>query len=625
MKKLLCVAAAMTVAMSSFGTLASASTLYSFASERDGNGIYTGTAPMMGPTGHQVPKEDGVETKLDITTSWSADTGFASHTSASPLTYKASSKKFYAKAELDMKNVADEWNAYLDVAEAYGVARDAAIAAVNLEGEYTIKITCPDKITNDAFKNNAADSYAWETVGGYSATDFFVQDGVVAFDDTTNTYTLKMKTKDVADLEKDKLDAFFNQSDNSNKKFILSIPNNTVLTAGTTYEIKGTFSGKVEITLPAISTITSSQLKATVYFGTGDKYDNTFIKEATDSDYVRLTSGDNSTPGGGSGSSSKPTPKPTVAPTEAPTETPSEKPTVPPQTDGTETGAKLDYDNHYAYIIGYDTDGGPQEVRPLNNITRAEVATIFFRMLTDESRVEFWTQDNSFSDVVLSDWFNNAVSTAANAGIVKGYEDGTFRPNAPITRAEFGAIASRFASVAYEGEDLFSDIGGHWSADEVNKAANVGWITGYEDGTFRPDQYITRAEAMTLINRVLYRLVEEDGLRDDMITWVDNTPGEWYYANVQEATNSHTYEREAIGSIETWSAITAPRDWEALEKETSTAASAGKEESVVEDLIENATEAPTEEATEAPAEEGEEASEEEATEAPVEEATEDEK
>ena len=127
---------------------------------------------------------------------------------------------------------------------------------------------------------------------------------------------------------------------------------------------------------------------------------------------------------------------------------------------------------------------------------------------------------------------------------------------------------------------------------------------------------------MTLINRVLYRLVEEDGLRDDMITWVDNTPGEWYYANVQEATNSHTYEREAIGSIETWSAITAPRDWEALEKETSTAASAGKEESVVEDLIENATEAPTEEATEAPAEEGEEASEEEATEAPVEETTE---
>ncbi|MGN1116245.1 MAG: S-layer homology domain-containing protein, partial [Candidatus Ornithomonoglobus sp.] len=213
--------------------------------------------------------------------------------------------------------------------------------------------------------------------------------------------------------------------------------------------------------------------------------------------------------------------------------------------------------------------------------TRAEVATIFFRMLTDDSRAKFWTQDNTYSDVAITDWFNNAISTATNAGIVNGYDDGTFGPNRPITRAEFAAIAARFDTDPYIGGDQFSDISGHWAEESINKAAADGWITGYEDGTFRPDQYIVRSEAMTLINRLLYRLVDEDGLNTAvMVKWIDNPAGTWYYANVQEATNSHHYDRAGVGSYETWTTLRDPRDWEALEKSYSQVTDAGSEESV---------------------------------------------
>ena len=151
-------------------------------------------------------------------------------------------------------------------------------------------------------------------------------------------------------------------------------------------------------------------------------------------------------------------------------------------------------------------------------------------MLTDESRAQFWTKTNPFPDVNAEDWFNNAISTATNAGILNGYDTGDFKPNAPITRAEFAAIAARFSSRDYTGANMFSDISGHWAAEAINKAADIGWITGYSDGTFKPNQYITRAEAMTLINRVLYRLVDNDGVGhlSDMVTWPDNTPDMWY-------------------------------------------------------------------------------------------------
>ena len=220
---------------------------------------------------------------------------------------------------------------------------------------------------------------------------------------------------------------------------------------------------------------------------------------------------------------------------------------------------ELERGDHYAYIVGYEDE----TVRPQNNITRAEVATIFFRLLTQDSREEYFTTENSFSDVSADDWYSNTVSTLVNAGIIVGYEDGTFRPNAPITRAELAAIASRFDDLS-GGTSDFSDISGHWAEDAINSAYDKGWVGGYPDGTFRPDQYITRAEVMSLVNRVLDREVDEDGMLDDMVTWIDNVPGAWYYEAVQEATNSHDYDREE-GEVEDWTNINEAPDWPAIE------------------------------------------------------------
>ena len=252
----------------------------------------------------------------------------------------------------------------------------------------------------------------------------------------------------------------------------------------------------------------------------------------------------------------------------------------------------LDLKNHYGYIIGYPVDyytGKPttdqtkKPVRPEGKITRAEVATIYFRMLTDENRAANWNQVSGFSDVKSSAWYNNAISTLTKAGILKGYEDGTFQPNGYITRAEFATIAIRFFSGVYEGEDLFPDIKGHWAEDYINNAANKGLVKGYEDGTFGPDRYITRAEAVTLVNRTLNRHPHNDGLHKDMLVWPDNMDtSKWYYADMQEATNSHEPDKDkTTADKEYWGKMLPIRDWEALEKEWSNANSAPGEGEVV--------------------------------------------
>ena len=210
-------------------------------------------------------------------------------------------------------------------------------------------------------------------------------------------------------------------------------------------------------------------------------------------------------------------------------------------------------------------------MKPAGNITRAEVATIFFRLLTDEARDQYWSTENQYSDVAQGQWFNNAISTLSNAGIINGYSDGTFRPNAPITRAEFSKIAVSF--FAYAGESyqgVFSDVpAGKWYAQFVEAANQLGLVTGYPDGTFLPEKQITRAEACTIVNRTIERNPHEDQLHEDMILWADNpAPGEaghaWYYEQVQEATNSHGYEDK--DQSESWTEILENRNWAALEQ-----------------------------------------------------------
>lgn len=265
----------------------------------------------------------------------------------------------------------------------------------------------------------------------------------------------------------------------------------------------------------------------------------------------------------GSGENPKPNPEP-----------------APEPSDGGNGGTPaLNRRDHYAYIIGYP-DG---DVHPQGNITRAEVATIFFRLLRDPVRTQYWSQTNGYSDVPGNKWYNNAISTLSNMGIICGYPDGTFRPDAPITRAELTKIAAGFFSdprVAATYDGRFSDVhGAEWYISYLMTALEEGLIEGYPDGSFRPNRPITRAETCTIVNRTLGRKPEKDHLlpESDMINWPDNINRNiWYYAQMQEATNSHDYRWTSVYSevCEQWTAKLAERDWAALERTWSHANSA---------------------------------------------------
>ena len=217
----------------------------------------------------------------------------------------------------------------------------------------------------------------------------------------------------------------------------------------------------------------------------------------------------------------------------------------------------LNDSDHFAYVIGYK-DGN---VRPYGLISRAETTIIFFRLLKDSVRDGNLLTSNTYTDVADNYWANTAISTMTGLGIVQGRTATTFDPYAPITRAQFAAICARFDDGKTQGGQTFTDIQGHWAQAYIERAAELGWIKGFEDGTFRPDTYITRAQAITMINRVLNRIPEDaDDLLSNMNVWTDCNPGDWFYLAVQEATNSHDYKHKA-GNYETWSSMNKDPDW----------------------------------------------------------------
>ncbi len=278
----------------------------------------------------------------------------------------------------------------------------------------------------------------------------------------------------------------------------------------------------------------------------GQKYFDAYVTDETAPVQFGLKAAYKPAPpsgGGGGGGGHRPKPKPTVE--------------IPD-----DDALGLNNTDHFAYIVGY----GNGEVQPQNSITRAEVAAIFFRLLEDGIRNENFTHQNDFSDVAADAWYCSSVSTLSRMGIIAGYPDGTFRPNAPITRAEFAAIATRFDNNGDKTPVSFTDIIGHWAEGEITVAANHGWVSGYGDNTFRPQNQITRAETMSLVNRVLKRLPETPAdLLPDMITWTDNADtSSWYYLPVQEATNSHYYEFKENSKHEKWTELRETRDWSKL-------------------------------------------------------------
>jgi uncharacterized repeat protein (TIGR02543 family) len=225
--------------------------------------------------------------------------------------------------------------------------------------------------------------------------------------------------------------------------------------------------------------------------------------------------------------------------------------------------ALLNGDSHFAYIVGY----GDDTVRPGNNITRAEVATIFFRLLKDETRDGSLTAENPYEDVPENAWYCKAVSTLTALGILEGRSETIFDPDAPITRAELATICARFDTDETGEGSTFTDISGHWAEAEIQRAAALGWVEGDGDGKFRPNDSITRAEAITMINRVLCRIPKDaSDLLENMNTWLDNAdPDAWYYLAIQEATNSHDFRQKGEVS-ETWTQLQEDPDWEKYEK-----------------------------------------------------------
>ena len=277
-------------------------------------------------------------------------------------------------------------------------------------------------------------------------------------------------------------------------------------------------------------------------------------------------------------------------PTTPPTTPPSTPPSTPPGGGGGGGGGggiqppreteivdedpplvELDTENHFAYMIGY-SDG---TARPNSNITRAEASTIFFRLLSQVSRAALWSTGNEYPDVAGGVWYNNAISTLTRGAVLTGYEDGSFKPDATITRAELATVAVRFDVggaylAASTATDVFSDISGHWAERYIVKASELGYVNGYSDGTFKPNAPITRAEMAQLLNNVLDRFVESEAdMLDGMKTFSDNRVGAWYYFTIQEATNSHYFTRKTDSSFEVWTELRDNPDWPALEKPNS--------------------------------------------------------
>ena len=462
-----------------------------------------------------------------------------------------------AQAKLDMRAVAEKWNEYVQagtdaLVNGAGLSAEAARAAVlaNVslaDSTFTLKIKTDSAVTNGLGDN----VLIWSTAAG----SLFEQDGEIVVteesgaevvepsvspgvepsvspgvepqsdesaiaESSKNVYTVNMKVK----ATNEELDSYFNSD--ALGEISVVINNSKVTGIGGPYAIKAEFDGNVLIDVP------------------GDENDMTIVLDEEDTCYVKLSK--RSSSGGGGGGIVKPTATPTAEPTETPsaepTETPSTEPTetpsVEPQKGGTANGAKLNYEEKFAYIQGYDEEDGSSSVRPENNITRAEVAMIFYRLLTAESREKFESNENPFTDVNAEDWFNTAISTATAAGIINGYDDGTVRPNNAITRAEFTAIVSRFTSLVYEGDNKFNDTDSHWAKEAINNVAMTGWINGYEDGSFGPEKYITRAEAVTIINRLLYRTIEP---AENNSKWNDNANSKWYYDDMEAASGTDNY------------------------------------------------------------------------------------
>lgn len=428
------------------------------------------------------------------------------------------------------------------------VTADASTPVGNAKGKNPTQYTTRDEFT----AKNPARVYADDK--WYVFSHWSLKDGTAAKDNETTFNTLEVEKGTVGNL------VFVANWKESNGTGSLTVSKTVAGNAGETNKdfhftvtlddktISGTFGdmtfdkGEATFTLKHNESKTASNLPEGIGYevteantdgytttATGDK--GTIAKDRTATAAFTNTKG--STGGGGSSSGSK-----------------NKKPS--------KVDKVLNTADHFQYVQGYPDD----TVGPERNITRAEATVIFFRLLNDSVRTEYLDATNEFPDVKLNDWFNLGISTMENGGFVSGYDDGLFRPNGYITRAELATIISNFDDLEPATENKFADVDGHWAERYINSSAEKGWLSGYEDGLFRPNQYITRAETMSMINRVLDRKVDAEGLHKDAKQWIDNPEYKWYYYTVLEATNHHEYEREDASDFENWTEIKPDKIWE---------------------------------------------------------------
>lgn len=328
-----------------------------------------------------------------------------------------------------------------------------------------------------------------------------------------------------------------------------------------TYKLIGTVTGSTPIYAADDETAPIANIS---YTAVQDTSDSNIYETATEiSTSVSIKTG--SAPGGGGGGTGPVIVPPvsTPVPTESPDSTPT--PTYAPD-EMIPAPDMLESDDHLAYIIGYPEG----DVRPENNISREEVVTIFYRLLTESTREKMFKASASLTDVSTDRWSASAIATLENGGLVTGYEDGSFKPGNAITRAEFVTIATKFYADVVAVGGRFEDVDNHWAEKYIDKAVFYRLIGGYDDGTFKPDQYITRAEVMKIINTVLNRSVTADNILDEAVqnNWIDNPSDAWYYTVVLEATMSHDYTRETEGQVpEVWTALKENPDWATLEEQ----------------------------------------------------------
>ena len=503
----------------------------------------------------------------------------------------SSTFKFAYKTEIKMQSVLDEFDNVTGLAEAVievdcandeNTTRKETLLA-DLEksyikdAEFTITINNPNnmEIPNDVIYG--VNMYGFTAVNGTDVIE--VEDGKLTIvGDATDDEAGRLVYTEVSRLYENKVLTIKVKTEGKTSKKALAeaLKYNLVLTCDSiTAKAPNNYSSSASYKLigdvKGNSPIYTSDAEGAkpianiTYDAVQDISDDTwFDSDSEISETVRITTDRRPNIGGGGGGGGYlpiTTPAPTVVPESTPT--PTLSPTFAPDA-VVPVPEIFESADHYAYIIGYPEG----DVRPENSISREEVVTIFFRLLTDESREKLFAKTNDLSDVEEGRWSNNAISTMSNGGYVTGYEDGSFKPGAPITRAEFVTLAVRFYEDVVAADAEFRDVTTHWAKKYVDKAIFYRLIDGYEDGTFRPDQNIKRCEVMKIVNTILNRHVDTKGLVQEAVdnNWIDNPESAWYYTEVFEATMTHDFEREEGASMETWTGLKANPNWVELEK-----------------------------------------------------------